>query len=239
VTAERRVTGPAGETSDNERLSRALEDGDYQEVEVFKDNRQTYSALIRLHGQSYVLKIPRDRNNRLWQRVLSLFRASEAARHYRSMARLRELGLKGPEPVVAVERRRWGVVLDSRLLYRFRKGRKATREDAPLILPHLLALHDAGYLRNDPHAKNYLIDDGDVVFIDFRLTRPVLLRRFRLQRELALFLKTSPAAWDYLPGDIVCSWSLRLAVAFDEAARLIRHARRRLRGRSRLDESGH
>ena len=236
MTAKRHVMGPTGQATYNERLARAIEDCDYQEVEVFKDDRQTYSALILLDGNSYVLKIPRDRNNRLWQRLLSLFRASEAVRHYRSMVRLRELGLSGPEPVVAIEQRRWGAVIDSCLLYRFSKGRKATRDDARLILPHVLALHEAGYLRNDPHAKNYLIDDEDVIFIDFRLKRPLLLRRFRLQRELALFLKTSPAAWDYLPEDVKRSCSLRLAVVFDEAARVARHTRRRLRGRSRLDD---
>ena len=236
MTAKWQVTGRAGQTAMNERLARALEDGDYREVEVFKDDRQTFSALICLDGDAYVLKIPRDRNNRRWQRLLSVFRASDAVRHYHSMARLQELGLSGPEPVIAVEKRRWGMVIDSRLLYRFREGRKATREDGPLILPHLLALHDAGFLRNDPHAKNYLIDDGEVVFIDFRLTKPLLLRRFRLRRELALFLKTSPSAWHHLPRDVADSWSLRLAVAFDEAARVIRHARRRLRERSRLHD---
>lgn len=234
MTEKRLVLGPSGQLTDNIRLTEAIESGDYEEVEVFKDDRQTYSALICLDGHSYVLKIPRDRNNRRWQRVLSMFRVSEAVRHYRSMLKLPELGLSGPEPVVAIEKRRWGMVVHSLLLYRFRQGRKATREDARLVLPHLLALHDSGYLRNDPHAKNYLIDNGDVIFIDFRLTRPVFLRRFRLQRELALFLKTSPLAWDYLPEAAKNSWSLRLAVAYEEALRVIRYGRRRIRGRSRL-----
>jgi len=235
VPAKSRVIGPDAATAENARLARVLKDGGYREIEVFKNDRQTYSALIRLDGQFYVLKIPRERNNRLWQRLLSLFRSSEAVRHYHSMVRLRDLGFNGPEPVLALEQRRLGAVVDSCLLYRFRKGRKATREDAALVLPYLLALHEAGYLRNDPHAKNYLIDDGNVVFIDFRLKRPIFLRRFRLHRELAQFLKTSPSAWDLLPGNVSRSWSMRLAVGLDKVFRIVRHSRRRLRSWFRVE----
>lgn len=224
-----RVIGRAEQTAVGMRLIDALEAGNQRAVTVFKDNRQTFSALIELDGNAYVLKIPRDRNNRPWQRLLSALRPSEAVRHYHSMRQLEELSLSGPEPIVAVEKRHRGLVVDSALLYRFREGRSATERDAALILPQLLALHDAGYLRNDPHAKNYLIDNGAVVFIDFRLTRPRLLRRLRLRRELALFLKTSPEAWNHLPEHLARCWWLQLAVVLDEAARFVRHSRRRLR----------
>ena len=238
MNAKWRVTGQDAVTADGERLARALKHGEYSEIEVFKNDRQTYSALIRLDAQLYVIKIPKERNNRLWQRFLSLFRASEAVRYYRSMVRLRDLGFHAPEPVVALEKRWLGVVVDSCLIYRYRNGRKATSEDAALVLPNLLALHKTGYLRNDPHAKNYLIDHDSVVFIDFRLKRPVLLRRFRLYRELAQFLRTSPLAWDLLPGEISHSLLLRLAVGLDEVFRSVRHARRRLRSRFRVNSEG-
>ncbi|WP_196800646.1 lipopolysaccharide core heptose(II) kinase RfaY [Thioalkalivibrio sp. ALMg11] len=198
---------------------------------MFKNDGQTYSGLVEIEGQTYVLKVPHARNSRLSQRLMSFFRPSSAVRQMESMVQLRQLGLRTPEPVCAGERRAMGMLTDSFLLYEYAEGRKATRDDAALLTPELLRLHEMGYTRNDPHAKNYLIDDEGVVFIDATLRRPRLFRTMRLRRELIRFTSTSPTALAYIPDRITSSWAYQLARGFTGVTQWWKHTRRRLLAR--------
>jgi len=212
-------------------LARALTDGSYQEKKVFKDNAQSYVARVEALGIDCMVKIPRDRNRRIWQRFLSLFRESEALRYYRSMQTLRDMDFECPKPIIAVEKRwPWRVISHSLLAYQYVEGRKCAESDAFLILPELLRLHAKGYLRGDPHKKNYLISNNAVVFIDARIRQPKLFRKLQMHRELAVFLNTSPAGIHHVPPEIKHSASFRTAWTFDRIMRYIRHSRRRITG---------
>lgn len=211
------------------RLADALERRAFNVISVFKDERRTYIARIDIDGQDCMYKIPRGRNHRPWERVLTLLRDGEAFRHFRSMEKLRRLGLSGPEPLLAVQRRAKGMVVDSSLLYRHVEGERADERHAALVTPELLRLHSLGYLRRDAHAKNYLIRGNEVVFIDFRLRRPRVFRRLRTRIELSKYLRTMPAGWDHVPDTIRHSWSMRLARRLDRLITGIKRGRRRLK----------
>ncbi|WP_296756594.1 phosphotransferase [Thioalkalivibrio sp.] len=218
-----------GRRPDAERLFQAVVDGTFVEKMVFKSDGQTYSGLIEIEGQTCVLKIPRGRNRRLSQRLMSFFRPSVAVRQMQSMVQLAQLGLRTPEPVCAGERRAMGILTDSFLLYEYAEGRTATRDDAALLTPELLRLHELGYTRNDPHAKNYLIDERGVVFIDTILRRPRLFRTLRLSRGLIRFTSSSPMALEHIPDRITSSWAYRLARVFTGVTQWWKHRRRGLR----------
>ena len=206
---------------------------DYSELRVLKSDRQTYSAQIEVKGKPLVLKIPRARNARPWHRFLSLFRRSEAVRHYYSMRKLQSLGFHCPEPVLAAEQRKNGFLLCSFLLYHYIEGDKPGAEHEKQIVSELLRLHSQGFLRRDPHAKNFLINGDQVIFIDFRLSRPLLFRQIRLHRELSAFLRTSPNALAYVPNHIQKSWAFLIGQTLDQVLTRYKHGRRRLRARLR------
>ncbi len=208
-------------------LADALERRAFNVASVFKDGGRTYIARIEIDGQDCIYKVPRGRNKRRWERLLTLFREGETFRHFRSMARLIDLGFRAPEPVLAAQRRSRGMVVDSWLLYRFVEGKKAGSGDAGPITRELLRLHEMGYLRRDPHAKNYLVADGGIVFVDSRLTRPRVLNHLRTRLELAKYLRTTPEGWEHLPERVKEEFSLRVA---KHLARLITRARRVRRG---------
>jgi len=210
-----------------ERLADALGRQAFNVVSVFKDDRRTYIARIEIAGRELVCKIPYGRNQRRWERFLTLLREGETFRHFRSMAQLLKLGFRAPEPVLAAQRRSRGMVVDSWLLYRFVEGKKAGSGDAGPITRELLRLHEMGYLRRDPHAKNYLVADGGIVFVDSRLTRPRVLNHLRTRLELAKYLRTTPEGWDHLPDRVKEEFSLRVA---KHLAQLITRARRVRRG---------
>ncbi|MCK7544777.1 hypothetical protein MLC59_11415 [Marinobacter bryozoorum] len=206
---------------------------------VFRDNWRTLSANVRVNDRSLLLKIPRARNGRRWERILTMFRGSDALRSFRHLEMMSELGLSAPEPVLAAEFRSHGMVTDSFVCYDFVEGRRPDIEDAPAILDALRTLHGKGYLRNDAQLANFLIrGDGEVVFIDFRLKRPRLLPALQKARELDRFLRSCPEARSELTQAEASSIWFRLAHALENLSFARRRWKRYFRDR-RKARAGH
>lgn len=176
---------------DAKALWAAVLDGSLERPHVFRDNWRTLSARVVFRGEDLMLKIPRARNKRRWERLLTFFRGSDAARHFRHLLLMKDLGFSAPVPVLAAERKLHGTVIDSFVIYRYLEGRPASANDAGAVLSQLLALHEKGYLRNDPQLANFLISEGRVHFIDFRLKKPLLFRSLARYRELIRFLASA------------------------------------------------
>lgn len=139
-----------------------------------------------------VLKVPRARSHRRWERFLTLFRSGEGLRQFNNMQKLLDLGLKGPQPILAAEKRRKGIVIDSFYTYGFVEGREGSRNDLDLIVEALLPLYEKGYCRADPQVANHIIHGNDVYLIDFRITRPLLFGRLRCAMELCQLVMDKP-----------------------------------------------
>lgn len=147
---------------------------------ILKDHRKSFIGTIRLGERTCILKIPLGRNTRLWERFLTLFRASDAYRCFFSMIKLRVMGLDCPTPVLAAQRRRLGMVVDSFFIYEYQNGEPAGSSDLQLIRTEMAKLHDAGYIRSDPKPVNFIKDGEHIYFIDFRLKKPLLFRTLRI-----------------------------------------------------------
>lgn len=151
---------------------------------VLKDKPKCLVAQFQYPGAGdMVLKIPHDRNGRLWERFLTLFRPGESVRQYQNMEKLKELGLNGPLPILAAERRRGGVVTDSFYVYSFVQGREGVWEDLPVIVDTLIPLYQQGFRRNDPRVANHIINEQGVYLIDFRVDSPRPFNRLRCAME--------------------------------------------------------
>ncbi|QIB65387.1 lipopolysaccharide core heptose(II) kinase RfaY [Kineobactrum salinum] len=174
-------------------------DNRYEVVQEIKNNKHNYVARVNTGSlPNLVIKEPRNRNNRLWERFMTVFRPGEAIRVQNSHVRLKELGFACPEPVLAAEFRSYGFVTYSFFLYRYQNGRPATPEDAPAVSHELQRLHSKGYTRGDPKAQNFLVDDGKVFFIDFKLTKPRCFNKHSTRMEYAHFLHTMPEGIEHL-----------------------------------------
>ena len=51
---------------------------DYTVLRTLKDDRRSLVQLIRINGKRYVLKVPREKNRRKWQRFLSILGGEKA-----------------------------------------------------------------------------------------------------------------------------------------------------------------
>lgn len=219
------------------QLAAAVLDHTVDIQEAYRDNKRTLSARFRFDGQALVLKIPRARNARMWERMLTWFRLSESFRIFNSQLILRNLGFSGPVPVLAASQRIMGCVVDSFVVYEYLEGAKAQDKDAQAVMEALICLHEQGYLRGDPQLANFIVKDGKILFIDFKLKKASFWPRLQTHMELAQFLKKCPAAYSHLPVRISQSRVFRIASFFQRVKSAIRKQRRqikfKMKGRSK------
>lgn len=155
---------------------------------VFKDTSKAFVGVLKVDDNlKGLVKIPRSRNHRRWERFLTLFRDGEALRQFSQHLRLKGLGLRGPTPLLAVERRSYGMVVDGFYIYEFINGRSGTQADRDLIATELLKLYELGYRRKDPKPANFVICSDGVYLIDFSLNKPFFFSKIRRAMELSQF----------------------------------------------------
>jgi len=163
------------------------------EASVLRNNRHSRCVRFKFAGHDLLLKEPKSRNNRFWERMLSAMRGSESRRIATSMLKLKELGFVGPTPILFAEKYAGPFVTESFVVYAFLQGRPAEPKDAPKVAQALLSLHALGYVRNDAKAANFVVTHmQEIGFIDFKLKRPKAWSNLQTSIELAQFLKSFP-----------------------------------------------
>lgn len=222
----------AAGNSDSDSICKLIDevlDSSIQAKHTFKDNRRTYSAITELNAQPIVLKIPRGRNRRKWERFLTLFRKSEGVRIFNNLELMQKLGINAPYPLFAAEKRQFGFATDSFACYVFEKGRPAGPNDAREVISALSNLHHKGYLRTDPQPANFLIAERGVIFIDFRLKKPVFLVKLKTNLELAKLFRIYPESGPFLAEGTVTSKCFKLAQWLELQVSQLRQRKRQLK----------
>src|SRR5690554_6071312 len=153
-------------------LAEVLSVGEPEYEVVYKDNRHSFVASAISGERRLFVKVPRGRDRRTGERVMTLFHGGETIRYAQSMQTLHELGFVTPRPLAYGLRKRLGVVVESFLIYEGLDGRVASNDDAPNVARVINRLHDHGYVRRDAIRRNFLITDKGVGLIDFRLSKP-------------------------------------------------------------------
>jgi heptose II phosphotransferase len=197
--------------------------------EVLRDDDHTFVGLLDLAGERIVVKSPRFKDRRPWIRVTTLLRAGHATRLLRFMQAIAQSGVPSPDPIAALERRRWGMVVESWICYRYVPGRPCTAADAPAIIAALQALHRTGWVHGDSQVRNYVADGERIVLIDANPRR----KRWGRASEAYDWILLSNS----LPGERLQlplareSLAYRLAALYDRWIHAWRAIKRRLRRR--------
>lgn len=113
-----------------------------------------------------IAKQNHQKNRRRWPRLLSLFRRSEALYTQDTLVDFLKHEVPSVAPMFVLEQKRWGMVVDSWLVYQYRDGEPSSREQLPRLLKLLQDLHRAGMRHEDPNYGNFLIDDQSMFLID-------------------------------------------------------------------------
>lgn len=135
-------------------------------IKELKNNRRSKVFLVKFQGRKYILKSPREKNRSKWIRLTTLYRRGEAFKILRNLVALKELGIITNLPAMAVEKRVWGMVVDSWVLYHYIKGWPCQKDLYQEVIKTLEKIHSKNILHGDPQINNFLYDGQKIIIID-------------------------------------------------------------------------
>lgn len=154
-----------------------IEDKDYytkdkiQEIinldgKILQNNKNSLVKLIQDNDKKIIIKEPRGKNKRKWVRLNSIFKKSRAVKAMESMKILNGNGIITNIPIVAVEYRKYQMVVSSYMIFEYLDGDKIEEKDIPLVLEMLKNIHKLGYCHGDCHKGNFLKTKKGIATID-------------------------------------------------------------------------
>lgn len=200
-----------------EALFRDVAAKNFKSIQLFKDDYRSRVELVEhsVYGKINY-KIPVLRNHDFFERFRSLLRQSFVFRVFDSHIEALELGFSCGKPLLAAENRKFGVCVDSFIVYEFVDGRPAVAhdlEDGKLVIPEMVKLFQLGIARDDPSQRNFLIEGEQVHLIDFNFKRNIF-GRYMVVAEFLVFAKNYPEAFDYLPKNTANSFLFKFVRSF-------------------------
>ncbi len=186
---------------------------------TLKDNHRSLVMLGELSGRLMVAKQPRDKNKRLWARVLSYIEQTEAAQTLSTLEHFHQLGIESVQPLFVLEKRSLGAVVDSWVCYEFRAGTPCDESCVFDIIEMLKTIHQAGFRHNDPNLGNFLLDDqGEMFVLDSRGRKRS--GHFSDANDFFLLKKINKTLTDFQVSDVEhldpTTWGYRLAVLYNK-----------------------
>lgn len=142
-------------------------------LKELKNNARSRVLLIEHKGQKAILKSPREKNTRRWIRFTTLYRKAEAFKAFSNMHKLRRLGIRTNTPLMVMEKRKLGMVVDSWLLYEFMAGEPCQEIHYTGVVDALKSLHSKNLLHGDAQLENFLVNQEGIFVIDAKPKKPL------------------------------------------------------------------
>lgn len=198
-----------------ERIFDVIQNTDFRIKSVLKDNHRSSVNRIEIGDRDLVFKIPKEKNTRYWIRFLTWFRMGEAFKNLHSMNTLSEIGINTTTPVLAAERRKFGMVVDSWLVYEYLDGISCLdRPDTyERVIVTLSKIHNHYLLHGDPQIRNFIEKNDDIYVIDANPTKAGITW-FDYGYEWAYLRKSAPGI-EKLFGKISDSFWYKFAFRYD------------------------
>ncbi len=138
---------------------------------VLKDANRSLVVLINYKNKPYLLKIPRDKNRRKWNRLTTLYRSSEARKSFFNLKKMQQLGFHSNSPLIFGEKKSFGMVVDSFIICSYIEGKNPGVNDYYQLMKEIDKMHDQGYLHGDFHTDNFLVTKEGISFLDTALKK--------------------------------------------------------------------
>lgn len=147
-------------------------DKNYKTIKILKDDKRSLVEIIEINEGKFVLKVPREKNTRKWQRVVNVLRKSDSIRSYKTMIKMENLGIKSTKAIFAAEKRT-PFVVNSFLIMEVLEGTNIEKENYLQVIKELNQIHKKGYLHGDSQIQNFMLKDNEVYLIDLRLQKNI------------------------------------------------------------------
>ncbi|MEM6522512.1 MAG: lipopolysaccharide core heptose(II) kinase RfaY [Bacteroidota bacterium] len=213
-----------------EKIIQKVEKQDFQLIEVLKDHSRSRVSRIKLNNLDLVLKVPIEKNKKLWIRFLTWFRRSEVFKNLQGMSLLNSLGFKTTQGYLACEYRNWGMVTNSWILYYYLDAEECLNQKHTFsnVVRTLEKLHKQDILHGDPQIRNFLTSNEGIYLIDANPKRSS--SALAKAHEFAYLKRSQPEIKPFF-GDIQC---YTLAVGLDTLDRKMARFRRKIKQVLRL-----
>jgi len=165
--------------------------------EVYKNNKRSLVKLVNYKGRKIIVKEPRDQNQKITLKLLSLFKKCESEKMLDSMELLNHNEIPTNKPIAFLEERRLGMVKRCFALYEHLEGDTVSRTHAEDVILLLKKIHSLGYVHNDTQVRNFIFDGKQVCTIDCKLM-PKTLGRISENLAFIGFAVDIPQALNYI-----------------------------------------
>lgn len=142
-------------------------------IKTLKNDKRSLVQLISIKNKSYILKIPREKNKRKWQRFLSFFRGGESQREFKNLENIKRIGFNAPSPFFALEYTKYGITYYSLLVLEYIQGNESSLNEIEKIVNMLNKIHNCGFLHGDSQLANFMISDNKIFLIDSKLSKNI------------------------------------------------------------------
>ena len=183
-------------------------DKKYNTIKILKDDKRSLVEIIEINEGKFVLKIPKEKNNRKWQRFVNIFRGSDSFRNYHTMDKLEEIGINSTKALFAAEIRS-PFVTDSFLIMEVLEGEYIGSEDYQRVIKELSNIHSKGYLHGDSQIQNFMLKDDKIYSIDLRLQKNIYGNIGKMYEFI--YLRESCKEIDEYYDEIRNRWSFKIA----------------------------
>ena len=126
-------------------------------IKILKDDDRSRVLLVDFQGEKLVVKEPREKNRRRWQKFLSIFRGSSSYLEYQNCKKIIELGFDGAKAILAMEKTNGFFIVDSYFVSTYIEGTEGTIEELEVISKQLEDIHKKGYLHGDSQLVNFMV----------------------------------------------------------------------------------
>lgn len=174
---------------DHLQMANDIEHKRYQDITVLKDSPRSLVKLIRYQEKNLVHKVPKEKNKKFFNRFTTLYRKGEAFRSLESLNKLKQLNILGNTPLFAVEKRKFGMIIDSYLVYEYLEGKKVLEKDIPDVICCLNKIHATKYIHGDSQKRNFLKLQDNIAVIDASPKKKIFMNFWKMY-EL-IYLKAS------------------------------------------------
>lgn len=151
------------------KFYKKIKNKEYKILKTLKDDKRSKVDLIEINEKKYILKVPREKNQRKWQRFISIFRGGESIREFKHLEKLKNNGFNAPTPFLAVEKKKLKMTYDSFFVSEYIESREGSVKDLNLVVDCLREIHNKNFLHGDSQLTNFLIKGKEVYLIDCKL----------------------------------------------------------------------
>lgn len=148
------------------KLAKKVINAEFKEIQIIKNTKRNFVSLIEIDNKKYIYKEPRNEYRIPQRQIMTLFKKGESLTTLININELINEGFKEfAKPLVAVNKRKNGVIIFSFFLMEYVEG-KVDRTYLDEIIEMMKKIHNRGVYHGDFNPGNFLINNGKIKIID-------------------------------------------------------------------------